>query len=397
MSTKKNSTVKMFRISNKVSIPISQETILDTNFIPKDINFEDTKHAMEQVGIAMNNNIPVLLVGETGTGKTSLVRHLACKTNNAFVRVNHNGGTSIEDIVGRYLIDDKGTRWNDGILIEAMKKGYWFLADEINAASPEINFVYHSLLDDDSRVILVEKGHEVVIPHPNFRFFAAMNPSSDYAGTKELNKALLSRHAVINIDFAPPNVEAEIIAKRTGVNVEIAKKMVKFAVEIRANHAKQTMNFVVSTRDLIMWANMYKVYEKFMISAETTILNKAPSDSINPVKDIMGLHFKALDAATKITMDDLNKEPEAVKKFEVGARVKVTGKWSNILASFSMEAVGLEGIIISDETSRGGFPRNVWNIDFGKNTPKGKGFHNLKGDISTDTGLYIPESELTLI
>lgn len=286
----------MFKVSKRAWLPVNQEVAKHPEFIPKEIVFEDNQKVMESVAIVTARNMPVLLIGETGTGKTSLVRHLAHNTRNAFVRVNHNGGTSVEDIVGRYIINGNGeTEWVDGILIEAMKNGYWYLADEINAASPEVNFIYHSVLDDDAKVVLVEKGHEVVVPHPNFRFFGAMNPPQDYAGTKELNKALLSRFAVVQIDFAPPKVESGILVHRTGIDQEVAEKMVKFAAEIRVNHSKEEMRFVLSTRDLLMWATLFQVYGRYQVSAEMAVLNKVGPDDVQTVKDLMGLHFKTLD------------------------------------------------------------------------------------------------------
>jgi hypothetical protein len=304
-----------YKVSKRVAIPVNQEEVLDKNFIPKDIGFEDNKIPLEQVGISINQNVPVLLIGETGTGKTSLVRHLANKTANAFVRVNHNGGTTIEDLVGRYLINDKGPHWVDGILVEAMKKGYWFLADEINAASAEINFVYHSLLDDDGRILLAEKGNEVVVPHPNFRFFAGMNPPTEYAGTKELNKALLSRFAVVKIDFAPPKIEQKILVGRTGITDKVAENMVKFAASIRNNHSKKSTTFILSTRDLIMWGMMYKVYGKYLPAAQMSILNKVGEDDADAVRDLANLSFKALDAgeAEDVDVDAAPSVPEEAK------------------------------------------------------------------------------------
>lgn len=276
-------------------MPINKEHV-DEHFIPKEIVFEDNKKIVEQVAVAISYRMPVLLIGETGTGKTSLVRHLAFSTSNAFVRVNHNGGTTIEDIVGRWVINKSGqTEWVDGILIEAMKKGYWFLADEINAAGAEINFVYHSLLDDDGRVILAEKGNEVVIPHPNFRFFGAMNPPTEYAGTKELNKALMSRFMVCRVDFPPPKVEQKILVGRTGISEDTAERMVRFAGEVRTLHGNEDTRFVLSTRDLLMWATMFKVYKKYLTSAEMTVLNKIGEDDIEAIKTMMGLHFKVQD------------------------------------------------------------------------------------------------------
>lgn len=294
-----NKDKKWFKVSKRVSLPINKEHV-DPNFIPKEIVFEDNKKIVEQVAVAISYKMPVLLIGETGTGKTSLVRHLAFSTDNAFVRVNHNGGTTIEDIVGRWVINSKNqTEWIDGILIEAMKKGYWFLADEINAAGAEINFVYHSLLDDDGRVILAEKGNEVVIPHPNFRFFGAMNPPTEYAGTKELNKALMSRFMVAHVDFPPPKVEQKILVNRTGIDESVAERMVRFAGEVRTMHNKEEVHFVLSTRDLLMWATMFKVYKKYLTSAEMTVLNKIGQDDFDAIKDMMALHFKAQDDASK--------------------------------------------------------------------------------------------------
>lgn len=296
---------KEFKVSERVSLPVNTSKVKHPEFIPKKVDWQDNPQLVEQIAIAMNNKFPVLLVGETGTGKTSVVRHIARQTNNAFVRVNHNGGTSVEDIVGRYIIAEGGkTKWVDGILIEAMKNGYFYHADEINACSPEILFAYHSLLDDDGYVVLVEKDMEVVTPHPNFRFFAGMNPPGDYAGTKELNKALISRFVVIDVDFPAPEIEYKILTQRTGISAKSAKLMVKFAGEIRANHAKEQIQFALSTRDLIMWATLFNEYGLYTPSAKMSVLNKVGPDDVDAVTDMLGANFKALD-------DEMIKTPPA--------------------------------------------------------------------------------------
>jgi cobaltochelatase CobS len=293
---------KTFRVSRSVSIPVNQTQVKHPEFIPKVIAFEDNKKILEKCAILIQKNIPILMIGETGTGKTSVVRHLASKTNNGFVRVNHNGGTTIEDLVGRWLINSSGqTEWVDGVLIQAMKEGYWYLADEINAAGAEINFVYHSLLDDDGRVVLAEKGNEVVIPHDNFRFFGAMNPPGDYAGTKELNKALLSRFAVLKVEYPDPAIEMSILVNRTGVEKNVAELMVKFATQIRIGHASEQYRCIMSTRDLIMWASLYTTYNKYITSAESSILNKVNEEDFEAIKDVLSLHFKAIDDGTVTT------------------------------------------------------------------------------------------------
>ncbi len=324
----KNKKMNEFKVTKKVSLPINNDTIKHPEFIPKELQFEENNKVLESVAVVTVRNMPCLLVGETGTGKTSLIRHLAHHTRNAFVRVNHNGGTSIEDILGRYIINTKGeTEWVDGVLIEAMKNGYWFLADEINAASPEVNFVYHALLDDDAKVVLVEKGHEVVVPHPNFRFFGAMNPPQDYAGTKELNKALLSRFAVVQVDFAPPKTEAKILVSRTGVPMDVAERMVKFAAEIRVNHSKEEMRFVLSTRDLLMWATLFQVYGLYQVSAEMSVLNKVAPDDADTVKDLMGLHFKTTDEQLSNAAKGIKTPEEPDPDYETIKKVQDDESW----------------------------------------------------------------------
>lgn len=301
-SRKKDATpkeVQHFRITKRTSIPIRADelTSYDKEFVPSySIDFLGQKPLLDKVAFCIQSKLPVLLIGETGTGKTSLVRYLASMTNNSFRRVNHNGGTTVEDIVGKILVDtSQGTYWVDGVLVDAMRHGHWYLADELNAASAEINFAYHSLLDDDGFVVLAEHKGEVVRPHKNFRFFGSMNPVEDYAGTKEINKALMSRFAVFNVDFPAPKDERDILMKTSGIGQAAAQEMVKFASKIRAQHASKDLSFVVSTRDLMMWSKMFVYYKKFILSAEASILNKLPKDEFDVVKDMLALMFKSVD------------------------------------------------------------------------------------------------------
>lgn len=82
----------------------------------------------------------------------------------------------------------------EGILIQALRTGAWILLDEINLASPETLQRLAGLLEGGS-ITLTERGDTEPIPrHPNFRLFAAMNPSTDF-GKRDLPPALRSRFA----------------------------------------------------------------------------------------------------------------------------------------------------------------------------------------------------------
>ena len=218
-------------------------------------SFIDHGDILKTLAIAIRDSLPVLLMGESGTGKTSAIRYLANQTGNGLRRVNLNGGTTADELVGRMLINDKGTYWVDGVLTEAMRRGEWIVLDEINAALPEVLFVLQSVLDDDGYLVLSEKDDkEIVHKHPNFRLFATCNPP-EYAGTKEMNKALLSRFAIcINADFPSEKTELEIIEHRLGNAVaksEMAIKLVGLAKETRKAKELGTADYAINTRDVL--------------------------------------------------------------------------------------------------------------------------------------------------
>ncbi len=87
--------------------------------------------AMRQLKIAAKQNIAALLVGDTGTGKTTLVKDVADQVKAEYIRFNLTGETTVEEFVGKYTLEGGATKWQDGVLLTAMKKGQWLIVDEI--------------------------------------------------------------------------------------------------------------------------------------------------------------------------------------------------------------------------------------------------------------------------
>lgn len=254
----------------KVVLP--KGTIGKDDIIGQDINKNILK-------IAIDKDYPTLLIGETGTGKTSIIREQAKARGNDIIRFSITGETTVDEFVGKYELENGKTVWKDGILLDAMKTGKWLVADEINVALPEILFVLHSLLDDDKFVTVSNHLGEVVRPHKDFRFFGTMNPPEEYAGTKELNKAFQSRFPVILVlNYPPAKVEAKIVADKTGVTIEDATKMADVAVALRKAKKDEKIFYTCSTRDLLHWGNLcadLDTGEAFRVS----ILNKAGTEA----------------------------------------------------------------------------------------------------------------------
>lgn len=146
---------------------------------------------------------PALLVGETGTGKTTLAKKVAERLGRPFVRVNLDGAITPAELVGRMTLravdGHTQTTFEEGILPRAMKAGAVLLLDEINAALPDTLLALHAVLEDEPRLFITETGEEV-LPREGFAVIATMNPTNDYAGTRGLNHALASRFAFLRID-----------------------------------------------------------------------------------------------------------------------------------------------------------------------------------------------------
>jgi hypothetical protein len=156
---------------------------------------------------------PVLVSGPKGVGKTRMFWEFCRAEGIEHFRVNLNGGTATEDLLGQWIpTSGGGFVWCDGVLTRMVRNGGCLVLDEINAASPEITFVLHSLLDDERRIVLVQKDGEAITAHQNFWLVSTMNP--DYAGTRQLNEALRDRFGIqINLD-SDPVVEKAVLTDK---------------------------------------------------------------------------------------------------------------------------------------------------------------------------------------
>lgn len=215
------------------------------------------KKALE---LAVKCNLPSLLIGDTGVGKTYLIRALAQEKGKRLVRINLNGETGISELVGKWLLHDGTTTiWQNGVLLDAITHGAWVVLDEINAALPEVLFVLNSLLDDDRAMVVCEKNNEVVKIHPETRIFATCNPADDYVGVKELNKALMSRFGIVVHVLNPePDMELSILQTQApGLHKDEGKVLVDIANILRKAKDEEKIGYICSTRDLVQCSQVF--------------------------------------------------------------------------------------------------------------------------------------------
>lgn len=272
--------------------------------------------AVKMLSLASEENVPALIIGDTGTGKTTIVKHLAEKAEKEWIRFNLTGETTVDDFVGKWTLQDGNTKWNDGVLLQAMKQGKWLIVDEINVALPEILTVLHSLLDDDRFIVVANNNGEVVRPAEEFRFFATMNPTEEYAGTKDLNKAFKSRFGIIAyMDYPDVETEVTIINEKTAVGKRQARKLVTLGNKFRQAKKNDEIFYTCSTRDLMQWADMWAKTDDLGLSFKYTVMNKANGDgqTLKTIYEMTNDKLSAIEAESPdLLMEDMERKLQEI-------------------------------------------------------------------------------------
>jgi len=108
----------------------------DTDYL---ITGKIEKNLIELLRVVAHSEFPILLEGPTSCGKTAVVHFLGRITGNKVVRINNHQHTDLEEYIGTYCPDQKGKLvFKEGLLVEAMRNGYWLILDELNLAKSEI-------------------------------------------------------------------------------------------------------------------------------------------------------------------------------------------------------------------------------------------------------------------
>jgi len=229
---------------------------------------------------AHKNKKSVLLIGETGTGKTHVVRHFCHKHKLPYMRVNLNESTTVEDLVGQWVPEVAGGfKWQDGVLTRFMRHGGVFVCDEINAATAGILFILHSVLDDEKKLVLVQKDGEVLHAHPDFWFVSTMNP--DYEGTKPLNNALKDRFAVTLYYDYDRKIEAKLITN---------DRIQSVAEKLRPMFEKGELLTPISTRAMMQFCDNLNLFGEDL--AVEMFLNKFSREEARAISSVLELAFK---------------------------------------------------------------------------------------------------------
>ena len=237
---------------------------------------------------AFENKLPVLLKGPTGTGKSRFVEFMAHKLDKQMITVACHEETSSTDLIGRYIIKGTETVWLDGPLTKAVREGSVLYLDEIAEARPDVIVAIHPLTDH-RRMLYIDKLGETIKAHDDFMLVASFNPGYQ-KGFKELKPSTKQRFVALSFNFPEEAVEREILINETGIDKDIAKKLVNIATKIR-NLNELGLTETVSTRLLVDAAKLIKSGLPKRLAVHTAVLEPLSDEPeiVDAMKDLSNL------------------------------------------------------------------------------------------------------------
>lgn len=206
------------------------------------------KDEVELFKIAFEEKLPLMLKGPTGCGKTRFLTYMAYKMGLPLITVACHEDLTASDLVGRYLLEDNSTRWQDGPLTLAVRYGGICYLDEIVEARKDTIVAIHPLADD-RRVLPIEKRGRVLEATDDFMIAVSYNPGYQTV-LKDLKQSTKQRFISLEFDFPPASLEEEIVVHESGVDPKVASDLRKIAEKIRGMK-NRGLDEGVSTRLLI--------------------------------------------------------------------------------------------------------------------------------------------------
>ena len=210
--------------------------------------YEAVGPEIEVFEAAWRNQLPVLLKGPTGCGKTRFMEYMAWRLKRPLITVSCHDDLTSSDLVGRYLIAGGETVWMDGPLTRAVRSGSICYLDEVVEARKDTTVVVHPLCDD-RRVLPMEKHGELLAAPTEFCMAISYNPGYQSV-LKDLKQSTRQRFVALDFDYPGASVEQKIVVRETGVDDETARLLVKFA-EMTRNLKGNGLDEGASTRLLV--------------------------------------------------------------------------------------------------------------------------------------------------
>ncbi len=199
------------------------------------------------------NRLAVMLKGPTGCGKTRFVEYMAWRLGRPLITVACHDDLSVSDLVGRFLVQNDSTVWQDGPLTRAVREGAICYLDEVVEARQDTVVVIHSLTDH-RRLLPVDKTGELLEAAEGFQLVVSYNPGYQHL-LKDFKPSTRQRFVALEFEFPSLDQESGIVAHESGLEYGRAHMLVTLAHRMRKLEDRG-LTEVPSTRLLVATAKL---------------------------------------------------------------------------------------------------------------------------------------------
>ncbi len=201
------------------------------------------KEVLEMGIAAVLQGENILLTGAKATGKNILAENLAWIFGRPVYNVSFHVNTNSGDLIGTDTFADNRVQLRKGSIYRCAQYGGFGILDEINMAKNDAVSVLHAALD--YRRCIDVPGYDRIDMHEAARFIATM--TYGYAGTKELNEALVCRFLVIDMP-AQDEEPLQLIPKRNFT--KISENALKQGIGLCMDRQLEAYNREITTKAL---------------------------------------------------------------------------------------------------------------------------------------------------
>lgn len=200
------------------------------------------REILEMAIAALLEGENLLLTGEKATGKNVLAETLAWIFERPAYTVSFHVNMGSAELIGTDTFRNNEVLLREGMISRCSRAGGFGILDEINMAKNDAVSVLHAALDDRRSIDV--PGYDRIALHPATRFIGTMNYG--YAGTRELNEALVSRFLVIDmplqdeetlnylLDTMFPGMKEEAKKAFIGLYLDLQKKAGQAEISTKA-------------------------------------------------------------------------------------------------------------------------------------------------------------------
>ncbi|MCO5143591.1 MAG: CbbQ/NirQ/NorQ/GpvN family protein [Oligoflexia bacterium] len=252
--------------------------------------YYENKNEIKIFESCFHNQVPLLLKGPTGCGKSHFVEYMADKLNRPIIKVSCNEDTNAADLLGRFLFLNGATIWQDGPVVRAVKDSAILYLDEFAEAREDVVVALHPL-SDHRREVYLDKTNETVRAQKEFMLVASYNPQYQKS-LKGIKPSTKQRFVALSLDYLTFEKEVEVISNQSGLAIKECANLVKLAQRIRENKDIQ-LDETVSTRLLIHASKLMAAGINQRVACHLAIAESLSDDLhiTNAIKEFINLYI----------------------------------------------------------------------------------------------------------